>query len=88
VACPAKGEIDVLVARGQHLDSFTENGDLISTTVVPESFILPSRAEQSVTVPTSLLLWVFSSPFLSWGVMVIGSLGLASVRKFARRKGD
>jgi hypothetical protein len=38
-----------------------------------------------VVVPTSPLLWVFSSPFLSWGLAVIGFVGLAILKKIDSR---
>jgi hypothetical protein len=34
-------------------------------------------------VPTSPLLWVFSSPFLSWGLAAVGGIGLIAVRRIA-----
>jgi hypothetical protein len=52
--------------------------------VLPESFATLPKG-QSVVVPTSPLLWVFSSPFLSWGVMVIGFVGMAILKKIDRR---
>jgi hypothetical protein len=77
--------IEVFTARGEHHYSFTEDGHLVSSTrILPDTFSsLPTG--QSVVVPTSPLLWVFSSPFLSWGVMVIGFVGMAILKKIDRR---
>ena len=73
--------IEVFSESGIHLCSFTEEGYLIPlTTTLPEPF-----SEQSMVVPTSFWLWPFSSPFLSWGVMVIGFAGIAILRKIGRK---
>lgn len=80
------GVIEVFTARGEHHYSFTEDGHLIaSTTILPEEdlFLKDSPKGQSVVVPTPPLLWVFSSPFLSWGVMVIGFVGMAILKKIS-----
>jgi hypothetical protein len=78
------GVIEVFRARGEHHYSFTEDGHLISSTrILPNSFSSLPKG-QSVVVPTSPLLWVFSSPFLSWGVMVIGFVGMAILKKIGR----
>jgi hypothetical protein len=75
------GVIEVFTARGEHHYSFSEDGRLIaSTTILPESFSSLPKG-QSVVVPTPPLLWVFSSPFLSWGVAVIGFVGMAILKK-------
>ena len=71
-----------------HLESFTENGGLVSTAVVSDSYVLPAREEFPMEVPTSPWLWVFSSPLLSWGVMVIGFAGLWILKKFDPGKSD
>jgi hypothetical protein len=81
VACLPNGEIAVLAARGRRRYSFNENGKLISGTRLPEFFVWP-QPERSVAVPTSSLLWIFSSPFLSWGIALIGMAGLWAARKF------
>jgi hypothetical protein len=81
------GVIEVLTARGDHHYSFTEDGHLIdSTKITPEAFSAVPKG-QSVVVPTPLLLWVFSSPFLSWAVMVIRFVGMAILRKIRLRTG-
>lgn len=81
VACLPGGEIVVFTARGHQRLSFTENGKLTSATILPESFVRP-QSGRSIVVPTSPLLWIFSSPFLSWGVALIGMAGLWAARKF------
>jgi hypothetical protein len=76
------GMIEVFTARGEHHYSFTKDGLLIaSTRVLPELFYRLPKA-RSVTVPTSPLSWIFSSPFISWGVMAIGFAGVAILKKF------
>ena len=66
-----RSTIEVFTARGARHFSFTENGDLISDASMSESFdALPNKG-QSVVVPTSPILWVFSSPAISWGVGVL-----------------
>jgi hypothetical protein len=83
VACLPTGEIVVFTARGNQRLSFTENGKLILATTLPKSFVRP-QPERSMVVPTSPLLWIFSSPFLSWGVALIGMAGLWAAKKFPR----
>lgn len=75
------GLIEVFTQRGAFHYSFTEDGSLISTAgILPESFdSLPCG--ESVLVPTSPLLWVFSSPWLSWGTALIGIIGLTILMK-------
>jgi hypothetical protein len=76
-----EGLIEVFTARGSQHYSFTEEGRLIvPARILPETFASLPRGE-SVAVPTSPLLWVFSSPFLSWGLAVIGFIGLAALKK-------
>jgi hypothetical protein len=79
------GVIEVFTARGEHHYSFTEDGHLISSTRILPNSLSSLPKGQSVVVPTSPLLWVFSSPFLSWGVMVIGFVGMAILKKIGRR---
>jgi hypothetical protein len=85
VECSPDGRIEVFTARGERHYSFTEDGHLVaSTRILPETFAsLPSG--DSVVVPTPPLLWVFSSPFLSWGLAVIGFVGLAILKKIGSR---
>jgi hypothetical protein len=84
VRCSSDGVVEVFTARGQHHYSFTQDGRLISSESFSEP--LPSLPEgQSVVVPTSPLLWTFSSPFLSWGVAVVGFVGLAATKKMGHQ---
>jgi hypothetical protein len=76
VAPTPDGKIDVLTSRGEHHYSFTENGDLLSTAHLSESYYSLTNDGQTVIVPTSPLLWIFSGPAISWGVGVLGFIGL------------
>jgi hypothetical protein len=80
------GEIEVLTARGQHRYTFNDKGDLISAEAVPDSYYSLPKSGQSMVVPTPLLLWPLSSPFLSWGLAVVGFAGLAIVKKLSARR--
>lgn len=82
VQCSPDRKIEVFTASGEHHYSFTEDGYLIAlTTTMPEDFsALPQG--QAVVVPTSPLLWAFSSPFLSWAVALIGFAGVVVLKKF------
>lgn len=84
VASTGKGIIDVITARQQRHYTFTEDGDLISDR--PASELDADRhslqAEGSgFVVPTSPLLWIFSSPFICWGAVVVGGVGIYITRK-------
>lgn len=85
VQCSSDGLVEVFTARGERQYSFTEEAHLVATTrILPETFAsLP--AGDSVVVPTPPLLWVSSSPFLSWGLAVIGFVGLAILKKINSR---
>jgi hypothetical protein len=84
VECPATGGIEVYTGRGQHHYSFTENGELISATTYSGADS-PQDSGSCVVVPTSLLGWIFSSPFISWGVAVTGWVGLWIFKKLKSR---
>lgn len=87
VKCPADGTIEVLTARGQRRYIFTQAGQLLSNvSLSSDEYSSNDAGAQSVAVPTSLLLSVFSSPFLSWAVGVIGMIGMVLVRKRESRK--
>jgi hypothetical protein len=74
------GVIEVFTARGRRHYSFTQDGHLVSSESYSDDFLsLPSG--ESLVVPTSPFLWVFSSPFLSWGVGAIGLVGLIVTKK-------
>ena len=87
VQCSANGVIEVFTARGEHHYSFAQDGHLIGSESLPEPFSSLPNEGQSVVVPTSPLLWVFSSPFLSWGVALLGFAGLAILKKMGYRSG-
>jgi hypothetical protein len=80
VLCSPDGKIEVFTARGEHHYSFTEDGYLIASTTTPPEDFSASPQGQAVVVPTSPLLWVFSSPFLSWGVALIGFAGIVVLK--------
>jgi len=87
VQCSANGVIEVFTATGEHHYSFAQDVHLIGSESLPEPFSLLPDEGQSVVVPTSPLLWIFSSPFLSWGVAVVGFVGLAVLKKMGHRPG-
>jgi hypothetical protein len=68
--------------------TFTEDGYLIASTTALREALSALPQGQSVVVPTSPLLWVFSSPFLSWGVALIGFAGIVILRKIAPPAGQ
>ena len=81
-------EIFVSTSRVQHrygsVDEarryvFTENGKLISE-LIPNSSGVAESGEY-MSVPTCRLLWIFSSPFLCWGFIAIGTVGLWAADK-------
>jgi len=74
------GVIEVFTARGEHHYSFTQGGQLISSETFSEPYSSLPEGE-SVVVPTSPLLWIFSSPFLSWGLALFGFVGVALLKK-------
>jgi hypothetical protein len=88
VKCPANGTIEVFTARGLHHYSFTQDGNLVSSQILPTDTEYSSLHTEgtSVVVPTSPLLWVFSSPLLSWGVGALGGIGLTFAKKRAGMK--
>jgi hypothetical protein len=74
------GLIEVFTARGRRHYSFSQDGHLISSGGYSDEFSsLPGG--ESLVVPTSPFLWIFSSPFLSWAVGMIGLAGLLVVSK-------
>jgi hypothetical protein len=90
VECTPAGTIEVLTARGRRHYSFTESGDVISDVPSSDSgsdaFYAPHAEGQSVVVPTSPLLWVFSSPFFCWGVAAVGGVGIVVAKRLAHPK--
>ena len=88
VAATTDGKVEVFTARGNYHYSFTENGELISASTAAEPYAALPSGGQSVVVPTSPILWVFSSPFISMGVAVLGMIGLRLGKKLARAPSD
>jgi WD40 repeat protein len=87
IACASNGTIEVFAARGLHQYSFAQDGTLISVSSLPTDFDLDASDGLSMVVPTSPLLWIFSSPFLLWGLAAIGMLGLQALKVIHRQKG-
>jgi hypothetical protein len=86
VESPQSGVVEVYTGRGSHHYTFTEKGQLISSTTHDQaSHRNGSRAPYTV-VPTPLLLWPFSSPFLSWGLVFAGLLLLRMTKRLATKK--
>ena len=83
--CSSDGVIEIFTARGQRHYSFTQDGHLVSSETFSEPFSSLPIEGQSVVVRTSPLLWIFSSPFLSWAVAVVGFGGLAVLKKMGHR---
>jgi hypothetical protein len=69
------GSVEVFTARGRNHYTYTDAGELLGSVQYPEDYYAIPNG-RSVMVPTSPLLWVFSSPFSCWGLVVIGALGL------------
>jgi hypothetical protein len=86
VECLENDQIGVYAGRGMRHYVFTENGEVVSSANYSSE---PSSIRNDwtcVVVPTSTIGWVFSSPFISWAVAVVGFIGLAIVGKLAERK--
>ncbi|MGA3209687.1 MAG: hypothetical protein ABSD20_00175 [Terriglobales bacterium] len=80
--CSPSGGIVVLSARGERQFSFSDSGELVSTSKLTEPYHhLRFRDRHFVKVPTSPLLWVFSSPFVSCALILVGVVGIALVKK-------
>jgi len=79
------GLIDVFTEKGELHYSFTKDGRMIATTRIPPDTFTSLPEGESAVVPTSPLLWVFSSPFLSCGAAAIGCWGLAFLKNRADR---
>jgi hypothetical protein len=82
VECPPDGYIEVYTNRGSHHYTYTANGDLLSSQTYTQGSNLPPEHGPYTVVPTGALGWIFSSPFISWAVGVLGFIGLALVKKF------
>jgi len=66
------GKIEVFTLRGNHHFTYSPEGELIATTTYKEPYDSLANGGRAQTVPTFPLLWPFSSPFLSMGLVVIG----------------
>ena len=72
--------LKIFTQRGRFQYIYTDTGELVSSSSYAEKYAdIPSG--RSMIVPTSPLLWPFSSPFGCWGLMVFGGLGMAVARK-------
>jgi hypothetical protein len=49
-------------------------------------FGLPSHYGSDVVVPTSPLGWIFSSGAVSWGIGMLGFIGLELMEKFTKKR--
>jgi hypothetical protein len=78
-------KILVFTARGRRRYAFTETGKLISETGLPDSFAVEEFGEY-MSVPTWRLVWVFSSPSLSWGFSLLGWVGVWAAEKLHSSK--
>ena len=87
VQCSSNAAIEIFTARSRNHYSFTQEGHLVSMEKSSEPFSSAPDEGQYVMVPTAPLLWVFSSPFLSWGVAFVGFAGLAILKKIGHRSG-
>ena len=67
--------------------AFTETGKLISEMSLPDFFVVAESGEY-MAVPTWRLLWIFSSPFLCWSFIAIGTVGLWAANKLHGGKPD
>jgi hypothetical protein len=83
VAANSPGTVEVFTARGQHHYTFAENGELISSSPLTESYYSLPNSGRSEVVSTPLLLWPLSNPFISVAVGTLGFLLLRLVKKFS-----
>jgi len=78
------GTIEVFTGRRHHHFTYSENGELLaSETPFGESLSSIENGAIETTVPTKLLLWPFSSPFLSGLLVFIGVMGFNIIKKFS-----
>jgi len=69
-------KIEVYTLRGSHHFTYSEDGQLLATETNTQPYDSVRNGGRSQVVPTFPLLWPFSSPFLSIGLVVIGAMGL------------
>jgi len=67
------GLLNVYTERGHQLYVYTGTGELISSSSYKGDFSSISSG-RSMTLPTPLLLWPFSSPFGCWALIVLGGV--------------
>jgi hypothetical protein len=79
------GAIEVFTEKKARHYSFTQDGHLVASERIPRETFSSLPTGEMVVVPTAPLFWVFSTPFLSLGVAVIGSIGLAILKKIDDR---
>jgi hypothetical protein len=84
----ADDRIGVFTARGRRHLVFSSDGTLLEqNSYAPQSFSdLPESPSLARTFSTPWLLWPFSSPFIAWGLLVVGLLGMRCVDRGANRK--
>jgi hypothetical protein len=85
VECPPNGMIKVYTAKGHHLYTFTEQGELVSSTFYDGDFRNLPANDSYIAVPTSPVGWLFSGQFVCLGVSFLGFLALGIVDKKTRR---
>jgi hypothetical protein len=69
-------KIEVYTLRGSHHFTYSEAGQLLASETYTQPYDSMLNGEPWRVVPTFPLLWPFSSPFLSVGLVVIGGVGL------------
>jgi hypothetical protein len=74
--------LNVYTARSRMLYVFSDAGKLVSSASYSQGFSDIPRGG-SLNVPTSPLLWPFSSPFGCWALIVLGSLGMRAAKKMS-----
>jgi len=80
-------KIEVYTLRGRHHFTYSEDGQLLANETYTQPYGLVLSEGSSQVVPTFPLLWPFSSPFLSVGLVVIGGM-LLTLSKWLRNPPD
>jgi hypothetical protein len=86
VDCSPDGAIEVI--RGNRKYLFSRNGDLLkeeNIEAIGDGYNSVLSSSESVAVPTSPFLWIFTSPFHSWLIGALGIAGLALQKKIYDR---
>ena len=79
--------IEVITARGDWHYVFSSEGQLLSKrTYSPAMYSSFPDEGASFFVPTAPWLWVFSHPFIAWGVAMIGMLMLGVTDKIGKKR--